>query len=178
MKTNRNKKARKGFTLVELMIAMVINLLVLAGLFTLLLMYAQTTRGVMLQAELDAGGRRAVRQLQIDVRRSLRVENPWPNRLNVYFTDGTEAVYRFTNVGKLIYDPDGSGPLPQQTMMNGKTMGMDRASGRAFSITEVAGRPTQVHFTFSLVDPFDRDGLQVYSINTTISGRIPTPSAP
>ena len=157
---------------------MTINLLVLGGLFTLLLMYGQTTRGVMLQAELNSEGRRAVRQLQIDIRRSARVENPWPNRLNVYFTNGTQAIYRFTNVGKLIYDPDAGGPLPEEILMNGTTMGMDRASGRAFSLVEEPGRPTQVHFTFGLVDPFDRDGLQVYSINTIISGRIPAPSTP
>jgi len=174
---HRSKKARPGFTLVELLVASTINLLVLAGLFSLLLMYAQTTRGVMLQASLDSEGRRAVRQLQIDVRRSIKVGVPHRNRLNITYANGDRAYYRFTANGRLLYDSDGGGPNPRETIMSGLAMGAERGNATTFSVTKIAGRPTQVHFNFALVDPYDRDGLQVFTIATTISGRVP-PSDP
>ena len=171
-----DKKNRGGFTLIEVVIATMLSVLVVAGTMTLMEVYTKLYHGILTQSALDTRGRATLRQLQIDVRRSIgvAVQNQGTNatgvpgsRLETTFLDGTVASFELVNED-LIYDADaGSTSNATQTLMTG-------LHPNSFFLLDAPTTFLKVTVNLAIVDPFSMDGLQLFTINTIIVNRVPS----
>jgi len=170
MKSKRLGLARRlrAFTTIEVMISSVIVMMIGTSLTSITYIAARQTQSSLKQVIIERDCRTFINQARDSIQSSALVTlSANSSEITITDGDGNSEQYSFTG-GELRH-------YPTAGTANFDVLIEDVAPDSTFEVTTIPGRPQRLRLFFGTRDPQDRDGMNYFYFDSTITSRIPIP---